>query len=127
VQLGSWSVTANQAFGGCPWWPVIDGCGLVTMQGLTGPSLTAGQTYFLAIVVDAGSDVVWDFDNQGAFGPSAGYSDGWNAGSPGFSGMIFGAFDILGSGSSTPEPTSMLLMVAGLLCLLACSRKRAVR
>lgn len=120
TSLGSWNVTVTEPFG--------DYSGaVVTIPGLAGPSLTADETYILAVIADptTTNDLGWYYNNQGLSGPFVYSTDGgstWGATSGPLS-----AFDILGGPASAPEPTTVALLGAGLLCLLARARKRALR
>jgi hypothetical protein len=118
VELESWSATATQSFGDC--------CAVVTLAGLAGPNLTAGQQYFLAIIPGETTFAVWNENNQGVDGTVVSSSDGGATWPYQQSGTL-GAFDILGGSASVPEPGTVLLLGAGLLCLVARARKRAVR
>lgn len=112
-QLGSWDVTATQSYDNC--------CAVVTIPVVAGPSITAGQTYFLAAVPDSATDL--DFWNEeGIPGQIAWSRDGWSTPYYNEIGPL-GAFDILG-GASTPEPATAMLLGTGLLALLA-RRRRA--
>ena len=117
AQLGSgWNVKATAKFG-------VECCDIITIPGLTGPSLTAGQTYFMLLLADNSTLDLWNWNNQGVNGLDVYSNDGgttWTS-QPG---QPLGAFDIL---AATPEPASMLLLGAGLLCVLAGARKRFVR
>ncbi|MGO9095587.1 MAG: PEP-CTERM sorting domain-containing protein, partial [Bryobacteraceae bacterium] len=106
VQLGSWDFTATTVFGTC--------CAVETIPVLAGPTLTAGQDYFLTIVVDASTYAVWNMDYLGDNGPFTFSVDGgatWiNNGS-----NTLSAFDIVSGASGVPEPATMLLLGSGLL------------
>ncbi|MGD0013438.1 MAG: PEP-CTERM sorting domain-containing protein, partial [Bryobacteraceae bacterium] len=118
VQLDSWNVAATPGFGSC--------CVIITIPGLTGPSLTAGQTYFMLIFADSTSWDAWNLNTQGVNGLVLYSSNGgttWISNGT----QTLGAFDILGGGATIPEPATMLLLGTGLLCVLAHARKRTVR
>jgi hypothetical protein len=119
TQLGSWNVASPAQIYGS------GGLALTTISDLAGPSLTAGQTYFLAISVSGGTDIVWNW-NTGASGPYAWSSNGGTNWSSLGSGRL-GAFDILGASSGVPEPATFLLLGSGVLCVLLRPRKRAAR
>jgi hypothetical protein len=116
MELGSWSVTTTTTFGTC--------CTVVTIDGLHGPVLQAGQSYFMLIIAGSGTWDVWNQNNQGAFGLAENSSDGgatWSSvGSP-----LLGAFDILGD--TAPEPAPVLLIGAGMVWVLMRGRRQAVR
>jgi len=117
-----WSpLNANQSFGGC--------CGLVTISGISGVSLTAGQSYFMILGPLSTSDSSWNpwnWNNQGVNGLDLYSTDGgsmWNGGNG--SGNPLGAFDILGT--STPEPSAAVLFAtAGVIMVgLALARRNS--
>lgn len=100
-----WSLSTSTAFGTC--------CGLVSITGITGVSLTGGQVYWMVLGPLSLSDNsynVWDAESQNV--PSKAVSS-TNGGSTWSSGAItlVPAFDI----TSSPEPATwpMLLALAG--------------
>ncbi|HXN49488.1 MAG TPA: PEP-CTERM sorting domain-containing protein [Bryobacteraceae bacterium] len=115
VELGSWNVTPTDSFGLC--------CDVVMIPVLAGPSLTTGQTYFLAIQSATGF-LAWNQNNQNVSGTLAESLDGGATWPETSQGQALGAFDVL---SGVPEPATLTLLGAGLLCLLARARKRSVR
>lgn len=116
VQLGAWNVTAGESFGNC--------CGVVTITGISGVNLTAGQSYFMLVVAgDATTYNVWNWNNQGATGLQVHSQDGGSTWNVGGSGVTLGAFDLI-SAATVPEPATMTLVGAGLLGLMALRRKR---
>ncbi len=119
TELGSWHVTPTCAFGGV--------CDLVTISGLSGPTLTAGQFYFLVAIADDSFAGTWNSTDP--------VTSGWVASSTdqgetwiGYEGFL-DAFDVLGGDgpAPVPEPATAMLLGAGLLGLPALARRRAPR
>lgn len=115
TELGSWAVSNQPVFGS-------SSTELTTVM-VTGVTITAGQQYFLVIT---GNDSTWDAWNLnstndvGLLEQNSG--SGWNQ----FAGSTLGAFDVQvgGSGGTTPEPASFLLLGTGLLGVVGVVRRK---
>jgi hypothetical protein len=123
VANANWAnLTSNTGFGAC--------CGLVTVGGISGVSLTGGQGYFMLLgPMDLNSPMIdlLNFNNQGLNGTGELYSNdnGQSWLNNGFGPV--GAFDVLGSTTTTPEPGSMLLFGSGLAGAIATIRRKLTR
>lgn len=116
-----WSQTATDPFFAC--------CSLLSITGISGVNLTGGQEYFMILAppsLTGTSSIMWNANNQGATGLQLASVNGGAfgttiGGSP--IGNQLSAFDVL-SGTSVPEPASLLLLGTGLLVMLGIARRR---
>jgi hypothetical protein len=118
------NLSSSQDFGGC--------CGVVTISGISGLSLTAGQDYFVVLgpeTLGATTFEVLNWNNQGVDGLDLYSTDGGNTWNSNGTGNPLGAFDILGSSGtgSVPEPSSLLLLGTGLVGAFTTMRKKLMR
>ncbi|MGH9432123.1 MAG: PEP-CTERM sorting domain-containing protein [Terriglobia bacterium] len=99
---------------------------LVTVP-VSGVSLTAGQSYFMILAPTSVNDSswnAWNWNAQGVNGLDLYSTDGgmsWNSNG---TGNPLGAFDVLGGGTQTPEPGTLVLLGTGLLGLGGIVRRR---
>jgi hypothetical protein len=102
-------------------------CSLTPVTGITGVTLTGGQSYFLLLgplsTTDASNNYIVG-NNQGVTGIHDFSIDGGATWLIDGSNMTIGAFDVLGTGSPTPEPESFLALGVGVLGIWAARRAR---
>jgi len=120
------NLVTNTQFGSCPPNCSNNG-GLVTVSGISGVSLTGGQSYFMLVgPVNLNDDSwnAWNLNNQNQNGITLYSIDGgatWN--SRGISPLD--AFDVQGS-ASVPEPGSLVLLGSGALGAIGVLRRKLI-
>jgi hypothetical protein len=107
--------------------PFAQCCGLVSITGITGLTLTGGQSYFLIL---GPANITQDSENvlmSNTLGVSGDVQYSTNGGTSwnddGTS--TLGAFDVLGNASSVPEPGSLLLFGTVLIGILGIRRRKS--
>lgn len=115
VLLGSWFVTSTVNFGGC--------CDVTSATGITGVTLTGGQSYALLLDTFGSNWLAWNFNNQGVVGEMGHSKDG--GGSWTTRQDYLGAFAVYaGDETAVPEPSTLLLAGVGLIGLFAWRTRR---
>lgn len=107
-----------------------DCCSLLTINAGPGVNLLAGQTYWLVgFPGDAASTDLWQFNNTGASTSWALSADGSgllpNPSTWVIQGGATPAFALLGTPLATPEPSTLMSLLAGLAVLAAFSARRS--
>ena len=116
--LGSWKLTT----------PAIMGTYLATATGITGINLVAGTSYFLGIQAgsDQGSGDLFLVSNDQAVSGILYERIGSSSTETNYGQVTLSAFDLIGNGTSVPEPASLAILGFG-IGVLAAARRYAAR
>jgi len=98
---------------------VLGGSGVVTLNSVLNPMLTAGTSYWIAVLSDLNDHIAWNLNTTSDASAEATAFAGGLPGDTWFAlGATPGAYEVDGTvGSGTPEPGTLSMMLGGGLLL----------
>jgi hypothetical protein len=115
AQLGTWNIGPLPVFGTC--------CDYEAITGISGVSITQGQSYFLMASTPNDTWDAWNYNSIGDTGLVDFSFDGGASWNQAFGATRY-AFDVLVGGSPTPEPGTLVMLGTGVLALGGAFRRR---